>query len=233
MAAAHPTRPTSAAHVRALSGPRSRSVARRYAARPARASPYYSAAGAALSSASVEWYTPPHVLQAVLKALRREQFDLDPCAPRGGGRVPATATFDADADGLAQPWAGLVFVNPPYGRKVTRKWVERCRRAAGEEGATVVALLPARTGTAWWFDNVFRAGAHVLFLQGRLKFGDGSTPAPFDSALVAWGMPPRDAAALALAFPSGHLCKACKLRRATVQPGKRGRGRQAAVSRRR
>ena len=52
---------------------------------------------------------------------------------------------------------------------------------------TVIALVPARTDTGWWHNDI--AGqASIFFLKGRLSFGDGSQPAPFPSALIVWGL---------------------------------------------
>ncbi len=76
------------------------------------------------------------------------------------------------------------FVNCPYGRGVTGRWVEKAWHAAGR-GATVVLLLPARTDTAWFQGYCFRG--EVRFLRGRIRFlqnGVPGNPAPFPSAVV-------------------------------------------------
>lgn len=146
------------------------------------------------SSVGQCWETPTQLLDALYLAFRR--FDLDPCAPRKSRtRVRARVHFTEEDDGLALPWHGLVFVNPPYGRGLAA-WVEKCRREVEEERArTVVALLPARPDTSYWHEHV--AGkAVVYFLRGRLKFGDGEQSAPFPSALVLWGAYPEALVAL-------------------------------------
>ena len=43
---------------------------------------------------------------------------------------------------------------------------------------------PARTCSRWWHD--YAAKGDVLFLRGRLRFGDGENSAPFPSALVVF-----------------------------------------------
>jgi hypothetical protein len=64
----------------------------------------------------------------------------------------------------------------------------------------VVGLVPARTDTTWWHQDV--AGhATVFFLRGRLSFGDGTQPAPFPSALLVWGATPENTTALKAAIP--------------------------------
>jgi len=49
----------------------------------------------------------------------------------------------------------------------------------------VVCLLPARTDTRWWQDNVPGA-SFVVFIRGRLRFGNATNSAPFPSALVVF-----------------------------------------------
>jgi site-specific DNA-methyltransferase (adenine-specific) len=47
--------------------------------------------------------------------------------------------------------------------------------------------LPARTDTRWFHDYCYANGRVTLkFLKGRLKFGDGTQPAPFPSMLVVF-----------------------------------------------
>ncbi len=74
-------------------------------------------------------------------------------------------------------------MNPPYGRAIGL-WVARAYRAA-LTGATVVALLPARTDTTWWHDYVVKA-KDIRFLRGRIRFGEAKYSAPFPSAVVVF-----------------------------------------------
>ena len=98
------------------------------------------------------------------------------------------------------PWTGTVFVNPPYGREL-RFWTAKARTEFELGNAkTVIALVPARTDTGWWHNDI--AGkASIFFLKGRLSFGDGTQPAPFPSALIVWGLSAEKAPLLKSAIP--------------------------------
>lgn len=142
-----------------------------------------------IPSQSIEWYTPPEVFTALGLT-----FDLDPCSPGAGlSFVPARRHYTADDDGLAQPWTGRVFVNPPYGRE-TRRWVAKL--ADHGDG---IALVFARTDAAWWQATARRAGLTCL-TAGRLRFYPGTTAAPggspaLGSSLFAFGTAATDALA--------------------------------------
>lgn len=130
---------------------------------------------------TTEWYTPPGIFEAL-----GLPFDLDPCAPTGGlPWIPAAKSFSQADDGLTQPWEGRVWLNPPYGPQ-TAAWMRRL--ASHGHG---VALVFARTETAWWHETVGAASA-VCFIAGRLTFVDanrrrGHFNAGAPSALVAYG----------------------------------------------
>lgn len=134
-----------------------------------------------------EWYTPAHVFDAI--GLR---FDLDPCAPPCGVPwVPASRHFSEADDGLRQPWAGRVWLNPPYGKEAGR-WVKRLA-----EHGDGIALVFSRTDVAWWHAAVPSATA-VCFIRGRLTFVAGAgQSAPGNSggpsALIAYGRECADA----------------------------------------
>jgi phage N-6-adenine-methyltransferase len=130
------------------------------------------------SSATDLWSTP----QKLFDELNREfNFTLDVCAVPENTKCP---TFYSPAeDGLLQPWTGVCWMNPPYGREIG-KWVQKAYQAA-EEGTTVIALLPARTDTAYWHEYVTKA-AEIRYLRGRLRFGDAKNSAPFPSAVVVF-----------------------------------------------
>ena len=127
-----------------------------------------------------EWLTPREIIQAV------GPFDLDPCAPLVRPWPTADRHYTLEDDGFWRPWAGRVWLNPPYGAE-TGRWMGKM--AAHGDG---VALVFARTDTGWWQDFVMPCASAVLFLRGRLTFCnvDGSTapnPAGAPSALIAYG----------------------------------------------
>lgn len=136
------------------------------------------------------WKTP----LAIVRALG--VFDLDPAGAPGHPTARDVWTPEEHGDGLAMPWHGRVWLNPPYGRTMI-DWVARL--ADHGQGT---ALLYARTETALFQDHVFPRARALLFLRRRVVFippdgreaagnrGAGTAP----SVLVAYG--DRDAAAL-------------------------------------
>lgn len=108
-------------------------------------------------------------------------FETDVCAISSNAKC--RRYFTPEVDGLKQKWRGVCWMNPPYGR-VIADWMQKAFESA-REGATVVALVPARTDTRWWHDYVRRA-AEIRFVKGHLRFGDASASAPFPSAIVVF-----------------------------------------------
>ena len=109
-------------------------------------------------------------------------FTLDVCATADNAKC--LRYYTPEQDGLSQPWEGIVWCNPPYGRGVGA-WVQRAALSA-LAGATVVMLLPARTDTRWFHRWIYRR-AEIRFLPGRLKFGGAKNSAPFPSIVCIWG----------------------------------------------
>ena len=131
------------------------------------------------SSKSDLWETPQDLFDKLDAEFR---FTLDVCALPENAKCPKYYT--PEQDGLSQPWTGVVWCNPPYGRDVGA-WVRKAAQSA-LEGATVVMLLPARTDTKWFHRWIYHR-AEIRFLPGRLKFGGAKNSAPFPSMLVAFG----------------------------------------------
>jgi hypothetical protein len=141
-----------------------------------------------LSGASVEWYTPPHILTAVVACLGG--IDLDPCAEKPTGEnpnVPAARHFTAEDDGLCQPWRGRVFVNWPYGEQ-NDAWAQKVLAEFHSGGvSSAIALCRASVGTSWF--RRFR-DFPKCFTNGRLQFTrpDGNeNSSTHDSALIYLG----------------------------------------------
>jgi hypothetical protein len=136
---------------------------------------------------SDEWLTPPEIM-AKLGA-----FDLDPCSPVNRPWDTARRHYTVADDGLSKEWFGRVWMNPPFGREASH-WMRRM--ADHGDG---IALIPARTETAMFYESVWTRADAVLFIKGRPHFHrvDGSR-ANFNSGapicLVAYGL--RNVAAL-------------------------------------
>lgn len=133
------------------------------------------------------WRTPA----GVFTDLDREfDFTLDPCA--AGPIKRGIQWFGARDDGLAHPWHGRVFVNPPYGRAIA-DWMAKIV-AERVNCEVIVALVPARSDTAWWHDCALLAD-QVRFVRGRLSFEGVATAggrrlragaSPFPSVLLVY-----------------------------------------------
>lgn len=141
-----------------------------------------SSIGAMLSSDKMDWATP----RAFYDALDAEfGFTVDVCAEEWNAKHERFWTVQDDS--LSISWGGEVcFMNPPYGREIGKRVAKAHQEA--QRGATVVALIPARTDTAYWHDHI-QGKAEVRFVRGRIKFErpDGARdPAPFPSAVIVW-----------------------------------------------
>ena len=159
------------------------------------------------SSTSETWETPKEVLEPLYRVFG--VFDLDPCSPTSNGRtapVRAKVHYTETDDGLSLPWFGTVYMNPPYNRSLSR-WTAKAKAEVEQGNAEVViGLIPARPDTLYWHRDVV-GSARVLFLKGRLKFGNAELAAPFPSCLVVWGGSDDLATRLQAALPDTWLSR--------------------------
>ena len=128
-------------------------------------------------SATVEWATP----DSLWKPLNDEfGFTLDVCANAENSKCARYWT--KEQNGLLHPWAGVCWMNPPYGKELKR-WIIKaeCEKS---KGVTTVALIPARTNTNWWHDIVMKN--EVRFIRGRPMFGDSDQGLPWPMAIVVF-----------------------------------------------
>lgn len=126
-----------------------------------------------------DWLTPPEILNAL------GPFDLDPCSPIGRPWDTAARHYTMEDNGLLKPWAGRVWMNPPYGNE-TARWM---RRLANHGNG--IALTFARTETKTFFPWVWEYAVALLWLKGRLCFytreGNKGGTAGAPSVLIAYG----------------------------------------------
>jgi len=149
---------------------------------------------APFSSERMDWETPPDLFN---KLNEEFVFTLDVCAEQHNAKCQCWISPQRDA--LKRMWIGTCLMNPPYGRQIGA-WIAHAAEQA-KYGATVVALLPARTDTRYWHDYIWdgerhrpRPGVEVRFLRGRLRFVGAPAPAPFPSVIVVFRKPIAQAA---------------------------------------
>jgi hypothetical protein len=114
-----------------------------------------------------DYYTPSWVFDRM-----DIDFDLDVCSPPEGiPWIPAARYFTQADDGLAQPWEGRVWMNPPYS-DVT-PWVRRFI-----DHRHGVMLLPL--AKSWWLNDVWSAADAVTVsdMGGEMHFHRPDSPKP-------------------------------------------------------
>lgn len=112
------------------------------------------------SMKSDTYLTPKWIIDAL------GPFDTDPCVADPMPWPTASVMYTKKQDGLAQPWIGRVWLNPPYSREAA-KWLRKL-----SEHRNGISLLMARTETKDWFQNIWPKADGILFLEGRIYFYD-------------------------------------------------------------
>lgn len=111
------------------------------------------------TSKTTSWITPPEIIQVL------GPFDLDPCASTPQPWPCASQSYTEQDNGLALPWFGNVWMNPPYDRDEITNWLQRM-----SEYGKGIALVFARTDRVDYHDYIFPYAKALLFKQGRITF---------------------------------------------------------------
>lgn len=117
------------------------------------------------SQATVEWYTPPAIIELARQVLG--SIDLDPASNLiAQGWIKATRYYTADTP-LQEPWSGRVWLNPPFSD--TPAWVQRLEDEYTRGDVTAALLLVnSAPGYVWW-EELWRRRP-VCMLRERLRF---------------------------------------------------------------
>jgi len=121
------------------------------------------------NSGNIEWYTPREYIEAARAVLGT--IDLDPASCSEANAIVGASTFYTRAqDGLAQPWRGRVWMNPPYSHPAIEHFaVKFAESVRAREVTAGVALVNNGTETEW-FRRLSEVAAAVCFPTGRIGF---------------------------------------------------------------
>ena len=116
-----------------------------------------------------EWYTPPEIVEAARRALGGK-IDLDPASNlHAQSTVLASRFYSKKDDGLAQPWKGRVFCNPPYSMPLIEQFTEKLIAEFTADRTTAAIFLVNNCTDARWFQSLL-ARFPVCFTAGRISF---------------------------------------------------------------
>lgn len=129
-------------------------------------------------STNNEWYTPASYVDAARELMGG--IDTDPASnPFANETIRAAVFYTKDMDGLSKPWAGRVWLNPPYGHDESNtsnqniwssRLVEQFEAGITEQAVLLVNAVTDRT----WFQPLFRFP--ICFTDHRIRFYNADKP---------------------------------------------------------
>lgn len=123
------------------------------------------------NSGENEWYTPPEIIERARRAMG--SIDEDPASCETANSVVKASHYcDADADGLSQPWAGNVWLNPPYAQPLISKFAAAVASKFDAGEFTQCCVLVNNATETEWFQTIARRASAICFPSSRIKFID-------------------------------------------------------------
>ena len=113
------------------------------------------------SRTSDDYWTPAWVFTAMAI-----DFDIDVASPPGGSPwVPAKTYYTQETNGLASPWTGRVWMNPPYSN--ASPWVRKFIQH--KNGICLVPFARSR-----WVNELWETADAIVMNDSTFKFHQGS-----------------------------------------------------------
>jgi len=110
---------------------------------------------------SDDYWTPKWVFDAL-----GITFDLDvACPPKGPAHTPCRAYYTQETNGLASPWHGNVWMNPPYSK--TSPWARKFMQHRNG-----ICLVPFAKSA--WANELWEDADAIVMMPSTMKFEQGS-----------------------------------------------------------
>ncbi len=121
------------------------------------------------SGGNDEWYTPAEYIEAARSVMGG--IDLDPASCEAAqATVKADRFFSKAQDGLAQQWAGNVWLNPPYSKDLIGLFVAKVLTEFETGGIQQAVILTNNDTDTGWFHDLATTARIVCFTKGRVRF---------------------------------------------------------------
>ena len=133
------------------------------------------------------WNTPKEIVDKVVEYFAGP-VELDPCSnSHESPNVPCFRCFTEEDDGLSFQWnANSVFMNHPYSD--SKAWIPYARAQFDAGNVHELIMLIKLDISTRWYRSI--ADRPWIAINRRLRFGDATSAAPFQSALFYLGPDP-------------------------------------------
>jgi phage N-6-adenine-methyltransferase len=134
-----------------------------------------------------EYYTPSEYIEVAREVMGGIDCDPATCA-YAQEYIQAKEFYTKSENGLAHPWNGKVWLNPPYSR--VREFITKLLNETAS-GRVIAAILLIHNNTdTTWFHEAAEAADAICFLRGRICFGQENgipSPPPQGQAFLYYG----------------------------------------------